>query len=130
MIKHFVLMLNPNEPKCNIPNEVPNFDIFTIFLRNPLPIHGLLPVETTIIAHSDPIKSVHDEGGPSPRTPHLNAIPKFIFDRFTHDGRLKTHCLEIDAKATGAFHSLIATALCQMDHTNAVSFPNRSGFHI
>ena len=36
--------------------------------------------------------------------------------------RQNTHCLEIEASAMRALHSLTATILCQIDHINATSF--------
>ena len=73
--------------KINAPKEVPNFDIFAIFLRNPFPEDDLFPIKAVIIAGLDPTKFVHNEHGPSPRPPSLNTIPKLMLNRFAHVGK-------------------------------------------
>ena len=82
MIEHFVIAFNPNGPKCSAPKEVPDFDIFTVFLGDPFPEHSLLLIEIIIIISPNPTKFMHDECGPSPRSLSLDAIPKFMFDWF------------------------------------------------
>ena len=34
MGEYFVIALNPNGPQRDVPEEVPNFDIFAVFLRD------------------------------------------------------------------------------------------------
>ena len=60
--------------------SVPNFDNFAILFGNSFPEQNLLPIEVVIIARSNPAKFMHNERGPSPCPPGLDAIPKFVFD--------------------------------------------------
>ena len=80
LIKDLVVPFDPNSPKSNAPEEVPNFDHFTIFLGDSFPEQGLLPIEAIIVVSSNPTKFMHNKCGPSPRPPSLNVIPKFMLD--------------------------------------------------
>ena len=80
MIEHMVIVFNPNGPKHDATQEVPNFDLLAEFLRDPFPKQGLLPIKTIIIASSNPIKSVHNKSGPSPCSPCLDAVPKCMLN--------------------------------------------------
>lgn len=72
---------------------------------------------------------MHNERSPSPGPPSLDAIPKFMFNRFASVGEAKHTFLEIEAGAMQALHSLTATTLCQIDHMNAASILDLSGSH-
>lgn len=88
-----------------------NFD-FTVFLGDHFPKHGLLLVETMIIAISNPTEFMHDECGPSPRHPSLKQSQYLCLTNSLVFSRQKTHCLKMDVGAMRAFHSLTAIALC------------------
>ena len=76
LIEHFVVLFDPNGPQGNAPKKVTNFNYFTIFLGDPFPEQSLLPVETIIVASSNPAKFMHNKCGPSPCLSGLNANPK------------------------------------------------------
>lgn len=72
----------PFDPKCNAPSKVPNFDHFTnftMFLRILLSEQNLLPVQAIIVTSSNRTQFMCVS---SPRPYGLNAIPKFVSDRF------------------------------------------------
>jgi hypothetical protein len=50
-------------------------------LKNPLPKEGLFPMKAILITCIDPTKFLHDESGPLPSSPDLNAIPILIFNQ-------------------------------------------------
>ena len=95
MAKHLVVAFIPNGPKRNTAKKVPNFDLFAKFLTNPSPKQSLFPMEAIKVADSNPTKLIHDECGPSPSPPNLNAIPNFMFDRFAHIWEAKKHIVWI-----------------------------------
>ena len=126
-----IIPFNPNGPKRNASKKVPNFNFGAILLGKSFPKESLFPIKTIIVARSHPTKFLHNVGGPPPRSPSLDAIPKLVFNRFTTVvlGRQKMHCFEMEAGAIRALHSLTATALCQIDQMNAASLPERLGSH-
>ena len=93
VVKNLVNPLNPNNPKCDASEEMPNLDCLTKFLRNPLPKHRLLPIESIIIPGPHPAKIVHNTGSPSPRPPSLDTISKFMFYGFARMRKTKNALL-------------------------------------
>ena len=89
LIEHLVVPFKPNGPKCNPPEKMPNFDQFADFVRDPLAKKRLFPIETIEVPGPNSAKFVHNEGGPPPSSPRLNAIPKLVFNRFTRIGKAK-----------------------------------------
>lgn len=81
MVKHFVFAFAPNAPQHDASKEVPNLNHLTDLVWNSLSKHSLLPIEPVIIACLDPAKFMHNERGPSPCPPGLNAVPNFMLDR-------------------------------------------------
>lgn len=63
--------------------------MFTIFIRNPFPKHGLLPIETIIITRSTLAEFMYDKCCPSSRPPSLNAILGYVFNLFAHVRKAK-----------------------------------------
>jgi len=56
---------------------VPDFGLFTIFLWDPFPKDGLLPVEIVIVATSYPTKFMHNVFGPISR--YHDIMPDAVF---------------------------------------------------
>lgn len=47
---------------------------------NPFVKEGLYPMRTNLVANHDPVKFMHDEGGPSSCPPHMDVVPNFMID--------------------------------------------------
>ena len=82
LAKYFVISFDPNGPKSNAPKKVPNFNHFSISLGDSFPEINLLPIEAIVITGPHPTKFVHDISSPSPCPSSLNAVPKFMFNKF------------------------------------------------
>lgn len=54
LFEHMIITLNPNNPKSNAMEKVPNVNFLTEFLRNHHPKEGLFHVEVIIISGPDP----------------------------------------------------------------------------
>ena len=83
LVKHFVIPLNPNGPKCNTLKKLPNGFLLAILYGNPLAKKRLFPIEAIVMAGAHSIKLMHNESGPSPSFPSLDAIQKFMLNRST-----------------------------------------------
>ena len=81
MVEHFIVMFDPDGPQRNAPKEVVNLNTFAVLFGNPFSKKCLFPLEALIIANSYPTKFIHNESGPSPCSPSLNVVPKFMFNR-------------------------------------------------
>ena len=84
VVEHFVITLDLNAPKCNVSKEMPNLNHFAKFVHDYFSKQCLFPIKAIIVVGSHPTKLVRNEGGSSLDPPCLDAIPKFVFDRFTH----------------------------------------------
>ena len=80
MVEHPIIPFNSYHPKGDALEEVPNLGCLSKFLRKSFPKEGLFPIEVVIVAYLNPAKLVHEEGGPLPSMPCLNAIPKLVFN--------------------------------------------------
>lgn len=118
-----VVPFNPNGSKCNAPQKVPNFDHFTVFLRNSFSKQKLLPIKIVIVTSSSPTQFMHNTCGPFPCPSGLSAIPKSVFDRFASVREAKkTHCLEIEAGRCNASPLFINS------NRFVPNWPNERGF--
>ena len=104
-------------------------DFFAIFLRTIFSKQNVFPVEAIVIVGLHPAKFVHDERSPLPCPSSLDAVPKFVFNRFICVSRQKGHYLDIEIGAMRPLHSLTITVLCQMNHMKVDSLPARRGSH-
>ena len=120
MFKDYIIAFDPNGPKRDATEKVTNFDHLSISLRNYLPEESLLPIESVVIVRANPTI-------PCPSS--LYTSPEFMLDSLTRVGRRKMHCLEIEAGAIRALHSLTTTTLCLIDHMNSASFPDPRRSH-
>ena len=89
VIENLIITFDPDGPKHNTSKKVPNYDHLAVLFGNPLSKHDLFPIEAVIISGSNPTKFLHNECGPSPRPPSLDAIPEIMFDRLTGVGEAK-----------------------------------------
>lgn len=74
LVEHFIIMFNPDGPKGNAPQEVPNLTHFAIFPGEPFPNKCLLPVEAIVVAGSNPAEFMHESCLHVDTTLHLVAI--------------------------------------------------------
>ena len=93
VVKDLIVALNLNSPKSDAPKEMPNFNLGAILLRKSFPKECLFPIETIVVTCSHSTKFLHDEGGPPPSSPCLDAVPKFMLDRLTCAGKTKNTLL-------------------------------------
>ena len=63
VVKNLIIAFNPNSPKGNTSQEVPNFAHFLIPFRDSFPEQGLRPIESVVVAEP-------------PNPPNLDAHPK------------------------------------------------------
>ena len=127
MVKHAIISFNPYRPKGQASKEVPNVDLLSKLLRNSFPKEVFASDSNC----HNPSKLTHDEGGPPPSMPCLNAIPKLVFNRLASIRKANNYivCLEIEVGVICALHALTTIALCQMNHTNGVSLLGPAGSH-
>ena len=57
LVENPIVILNPNHPECIAAEDVPNLDLLDKVLRDPFPKESLFPMETIIIACSNPPQS-------------------------------------------------------------------------
>lgn len=56
-----------------------------------LPKKGVFPMKAIITIGPDPAPFMYDEGGPLSSSLGLNAIPKLMFNRFSHVTEVNKH---------------------------------------
>ena len=83
VVEHFIITFNPDGPQSDATKEVPNFNLYAKFPPYHFPINSLFPVEIVVVANPHSAQLMHDERGPSPSPPRLDAILHVLFNRFT-----------------------------------------------
>jgi hypothetical protein len=78
LVGHPIVTLNPNRPKRNVAEKVPNLDFLNKVLGNSLPVESLFMVEAIIVACSIRTKLVYDEGRPPPCSLGLDAFRQLM----------------------------------------------------
>ena len=62
MIEQPIIALNPNRPKNNAMEKMPNLDFSNKLLRNVLPKEGLFPMKIILVVGFNDMEFMHDEG--------------------------------------------------------------------